>query len=294
MAVCPLIADATAARPSSTGIWLRPQAELGEIVWGLFMSYLDELFGLSGQTAVVIGGAGVLGGALCAGLAQAGARVIVADLTEELCKARVAALEQLGAEAGYCLVDVSRRDSIENLLAQSLRRAERIEILVNCAGVNVGSSFLEASDADWDRVMAINLRGVFQACQVFGRHMIERGGGAIVNIGSVTSHLPLSRVFAYSASKAAVLNLTRNIAQEFAPKGVRVNAICPGFFPAEQNRRLLDAERIDNIMRGTPMKRFGEPEELVGALLLLVSPRAGSFITGTHINVDGGFTAAWF
>jgi len=124
--------------------------------------------------------------------------------------------------------------------------------------------------------------------------MVEAGGGSIVNIGSVTSHLPLSRVFGYSCSKAAVLNLTRNIAQEFGTQGVRVNAICPGFFPAEQNRRLLDQERIDHIMRGTPMRRFGEPEELVGALLLLVSPVAGSFVTGTHVNVDGGFTAAWF
>ena len=101
-------------------------------------------------------------------------------------------------------------------------------------------------------------------------------------------------MFAYAASKAGVLNLTRNIAQEFGTQGVRVNAICPGFFPAEQNRKLLDQERIDNIMRHTPMKRFGEPEELIGALLLLVSPKAGSFITGTHVNVDGGFTAAWF
>ena len=124
--------------------------------------------------------------------------------------------------------------------------------------------------------------------------MVERGGGAIVNIGSVTSHLPLSRVFGYSASKAGVLSLTRNIADDFGAKGVRVNAICPGFFPAEQNRKLLDQERIDNIMRGTPMGRFGEPDELVGALLLLVSPVAGKFITGTHVNVDGGFTAAWF
>jgi len=256
--------------------------------------YLDELFGLTGQTAVVIGGAGVLGGALCAGLVQAGARVIVADLTAEGCKARVKTLEQLGGKAGFCIVDVTSRQSIENLLAEAVRQAGRVDILVNCAGVNAGSTFLEASDADWDRIMTINLKAVFQACQVFARHMVEKGGGAIVNIGSVTSHLPLSRVFAYSASKAGVLNLTRNVAQEFGTQGVRVNAICPGFFPAEQNRRLLDQQRIDNIMRHTPMDRFGEPEELIGALLLLVSPKAGGFITGTHVNVDGGFTAAWF
>ncbi|MCX5772920.1 MAG: SDR family oxidoreductase [Candidatus Hydrogenedentes bacterium] len=257
-------------------------------------NYLEHLFGLDGQTAVVIGGAGVLGGALCAGLVEAGAHVVVADVTDDCCKMRVKALEELGGKASFCTVDVTSRKSIENLLSESLKVSGRTEILVNCAGVNAGTSFLDATDADWDRVLTINLRGVFQACQIFARHMVEKGGGAIVNIGSVTSHLPLSRVFAYSASKAGVLNLTRNIAQEFGTQGVRANVICPGFFPAEQNRRLLDQTRIDNIMHGTPMRRFGEAEELVGALLLLVSPRAGSFITGTHINVDGGFTAAWF
>jgi NAD(P)-dependent dehydrogenase (short-subunit alcohol dehydrogenase family) len=256
--------------------------------------YLNDLFSLTNQTAVVIGGGGVLGGALCQGLGKAGAHIVVADLTDDLCQARAKALEACGCKASYCLVNVTQRESIEKLLATTLQQTGRADILVNCAGVNAGTAFLDATDADWDRILTINLRAVFQACQVFGRHMIERGGGAIVNIGSVTSHLPLSRVFAYSASKAAVLNLTRNVAQEFATKGVRVNAICPGFFPAEQNRKLLDKERIDNIMHGTPMRRFGEPEELIGALLLLVSPKAGGFITGTHINVDGGFTAAWF
>jgi len=258
------------------------------------VDYLEKLFGLKDQTAVVIGGAGVLGGALCRGLAEAGARVIVADVTDEGCRARVEELEGSGGKAGHCLVDVTSRDSIENLLAVSVEQAGRVDILVNCAGVNHGSPFLEHPEEQWDRILSINLKAVFLACQVFARHMVEAGGGSILNIGSVTSHLPLSRVFAYSASKAGVLNLTRNVAQEFGTQGVRVNAICPGFFPAEQNRRLLDQQRIDNIMGGTPMRRFGEPEELVGAMLLLVSPVAGSFITGTHVNVDGGFTAAWF
>lgn len=257
-------------------------------------SYLKNLFGLEGQTAVVIGGAGVLGGALCQGLVGAGAHVVVADLTEEGCQNRVAELTADGGSASYALVNVTSRQSIEDVLAAAVQQRGRVQILVNCAGVNAANDFLDATDADWDRILTINLRAVFQACQVFGRHMIEAGGGAIVNIGSVTSHLPLSRVFAYSASKAAVLNLTRNVAQDFATQGVRVNCICPGFFPAEQNRKVLTPERIDSIMRGTPMKRFGESEELIGALLLLVAPLAGQFITGTHINVDGGFTAAWF
>ncbi len=256
--------------------------------------YLQKLFGLEDQTAVVIGGAGVLGGALCRGLVQAGARVVVADLTEEGCRQRVEDLVRLGGQADFCVVDVTSRSSIENVLAAATEQAPRVEMLINSAGVNYGSPFLEHPEEQWDRVMAVNLKAVFQACQVFAQHMAQAGGGAILNIGSVTSHLPLSRVFAYSASKAGVLNLTRNIAQEFAVRGVRVNAICPGFFPAEQNRRLLDQERIDSIMGGTPMGRFGESEELIGAMLLLLSPVAGSFITGTHVNVDGGFTAAWF
>ena len=256
--------------------------------------YLQAMFGLDGQVAAVIGGAGVLGGALCRGLIQAGAHVVVADLTEEICRKRVDELRALGGQAGFCTVDVTSLESIQAVLAAGMEPTGRVDILVNCAGVNYGSPFLEHPEEQWDRIMAINLKAVFQACQVFGRHMAASGGGAIVNIGSVTSHLPLSRVFAYAASKAGVLNLTRNIADELAPQGVRVNAICPGFFPAEQNRKLLDQERVDNIMRGTPMKRYGEPEELIGALLLLVSAKAGGFITGTHVNVDGGFTAAWF
>jgi len=256
--------------------------------------YLNDLFGLAGQTAVVIGGAGVLGGALCRGLAQAGAHVVVADITEDGCKERVAELEKLGANASYALVDVTKRDSLDALLEEAKKPTGRCDILVNCAGVNNGTDFLDHTEEWWDRVMQINLKGTFLACQVFGQHMVEAGSGSIVNIGSVTSHLPLSRVFGYAASKAGVLNLTRNIADDFGTKGVRVNCICPGFFPAEQNRKLLDKERIDSIMHGTPMRRFGEPDELVGALLLLVSPKAGSFVTGTHVNVDGGFTAAWF
>ncbi len=256
--------------------------------------FLKDLFGLEGQTAVVIGAAGELGGAMARGLARAGAHVVIADVAEGPCRQRAAEFAAAGLRAGYATVNVTQRESIRALLAEVLRQTGRADILVNSAGVNAATSFLDAGDADWDRVLSINLRGVFQACQVFGRHMADSGGGAIVNVGSVTSLLPLSRVFAYSASKAAVLNLSRNIAQDLAAKGVRVNVLCPGFFPAEQNRKILDERRVDNIMRHTPMQRYGQPEELVGALLLLVSRKAGSFITGAPLSVDGGFTAAWF
>jgi len=256
--------------------------------------YLQNLFGLDGQTAVVIGGGGVLGAALCRGLAGAGAHVVVADLNEQGCTACVDVLQKNGGLGSHCTVDVTKRESLEALLENAKGISGRVDILVNAAGVNHGTAFLDHPMDQWDKVMAINLRATFEACQVFAAHMVEQGGGSIVNIGSVTSHLPLSRVFGYAASKAGVLNITRNIADDLAEKNIRVNCICPGFFPAEQNRKLLSEERIDSIMRGTSMRRFGEPDELIGALLLLVAPVGGSFITGTHVNVDGGFTAAWF
>lgn len=254
--------------------------------------YLEKLFGLSGQVAVVIGGTGVLGGALAEALAQAGAFVVVAGRGEERGRERVRAIEALGGQAAFAPVDVSSRASIEALLAEVLKRCGRVDMLINGAGVNSASPYFEIRDEDWDWVIDSNLKAVHWGCQIFGRQMAESSeGGSILNIASVTSDKPLSKVFAYSASKAAVVSLTQNVARELAPRKVRVNAICPGFFPAEQNRKILDAERTANIMRQTPMARFGEPRELAGAALLLLSRQAGSFITGASYYVDGGFTA---
>ncbi|HUY88449.1 MAG TPA: SDR family oxidoreductase [Pirellulales bacterium] len=254
--------------------------------------FLENLFGLGGQTAVVIGGTGVLGGALAEGLAQAGAYVVVAGRGKERGEQRVEAIHALGGAAAYLPVDVASRESIETLLAETLDRRGRVDMLVNGAGVNSASPYFEVRDEDWDWVIDSNLKAVHWGCQIFGKQMAESPeGGSILNIASVTADKPLSRVFAYSASKAAVANLTQNVARELAPRNVRVNALCPGFFPAEQNRKILDAERTANIMRQTPMARFGEPPELVGAALLLLSRRAGSFITGASYYVDGGFTA---
>ncbi len=257
-------------------------------------AYLENLFGLSGQVAVVIGGTGTLGGALAEGIAQAGAHVVVAGRSAERGQARVAAIEKLGATASYLEVDVMQRASIEELLRQTLATRGRVDMLINGAGVNVAGGYFDVQDDDWDCVMDSNLKAVHWGCQVFGRHMAEHGGGSIVNIASVTAHRPLSKVFAYSASKAAVVNLTQNVARELAPLGVRVNALCPGFFPAEQNRKILTPERTASVMGQTPLQRFGEPHELVGATLLLLSRRAGSFITGASLYVDGGFTAMKF
>jgi NAD(P)-dependent dehydrogenase (short-subunit alcohol dehydrogenase family) len=257
--------------------------------------YLDELFGLNGQVAIVIGGTGVLGGALCEGLAQAGALVVVAGRSKERGEERVQQIEAKGGKAEFAAVDVGSRQSLEQLRDAVLKNHKQVDILVNCAGVNSATPFEKIDEADWQRVIDTNLKATFEACQIFAPQMAsQKDGGSILNIGSVTSHLPLSRVYAYSASKAAVVNLTKNIAREYATKGVRVNALCPGFFPAEQNRRILDKDRVENIMRQTPMARFGEPHELVGATLLLLSRKAGSFITGAEIYVDGGFTGMRF
>jgi NAD(P)-dependent dehydrogenase (short-subunit alcohol dehydrogenase family) len=257
-------------------------------------AYLEELFGLAGQVAVVIGGTGTLGGALAEGIAQAGAHVVIAGRSAERGQERVAAIEQLGGAASFLEVDVMQRSSIEELLRQTVAQRGRVDMLINGAGVNAASGYFDVKDDDWDRVLGSNLKAVHWGCQVFGRHMADSRGGSILNIASVTAHRPLSKVFAYSASKAAVVNLTQNVARELAPRGVRVNALCPGFFPAEQNRKILTAERTASIMSQTPMNRFGEPQELVGATLLLLSRRAGSFITGASFYVDGGFTAMKF
>ncbi|NOY29707.1 MAG: SDR family oxidoreductase [Planctomycetes bacterium] len=252
--------------------------------------YLKKLFGFDGQVAVVVGGTGVLGGALCEGLAQAGAHVVVAGRNEERGQERVAAIEKLGGKASFVAVDATSRKSVEQLRDTVLQQQGKVDVLINGSGVNSATPFLEITDDEFDNIIKTNLGSTQIACQVFVPHMIENGGGSILNIGSVTSFLPLSKVFTYAASKAAVLNLTKNLAREFATQNVRVNCLCPGFFPAEQNRKILSPERVTDIMRHTPMDRFGSPEELVGTTLLLLSPKAGSFITGAEVYVDGGYT----
>lgn len=257
--------------------------------------FLKDLFGMDGQVAVIIGGTGALGTALARGLSRNGAKVVVASSKQESCDRAVATLADEGTEAIGRQVDVTSRESLVALRDAALELTGKVDMLVNCAGANVASSFLEVDADAWDRVMSINLKGTMLACQVFIESMLENEkGGAILNIGSVNSDRPLSRVFAYAASKAGVVNLTRNIAQEFAPRGIRCNALCPGFFPAEQNRKILDEKRVANIMNGTPMGRYGDPNELVGAAILLLSRNAGSYITGSSVYVDGGFTASWF
>lgn len=257
--------------------------------------YIEKLFGLQGQTAVVVGGTGVLGGALCEGLAAAGAHVVVAGRSEERGQQRVDAIRTAGNSAEFAAVDASSRESLAELARMIQQSRDVIDILVNCAGVNSATPYEEISEEEWDRVIDGNLKATHFGCQVFAPLMAEQPqGGSILNIGSVTAHLPLSRVYAYSASKAAVVNLTQNVARQYATRGVRINVLCPGFFPAEQNRKILTEERVRSIMSQTPMNRFGESEELIGPTILLCSRQAGSFITGATLYVDGGFTAMRF
>jgi len=252
--------------------------------------YLETMFGLSGRTAVVVGGTGVLGGALADGLAKAGAFVVVAGRGADRGEARVAAIREAGGAAMFVSVDAVDRGSVHALLDATIHARGKADILVNCAGVNSSVPYFEIPDDDFDKVLDTNLKSTHIGCQVFGAHMAATGGGAILNIGSVSADKPLSKVFIYSASKAAVINYTKNVARELAPKGIRVNVLCPGFFPAEQNRKILSPERVASIMGKTPMNRFGTPEELLGAAILLCAPVAGSFITGAEVYVDGGFT----
>jgi NAD(P)-dependent dehydrogenase (short-subunit alcohol dehydrogenase family) len=255
------------------------------------MSYIESLFSLSGKTAVVIGGTGELCGAMAEALAAAGAEVVLVGRSEEKAGKRLAAIEEAGGRGYFIAADIVTRRGLEALLAEVVERSGQCDILVNGAGVNSPTPFLDVPEDEYDRIMELNTRAVFLACQVFGGYFIENGiEASIINVGSMSGVIPISRVFTYSMSKAAVHNLSKNLAREWATRGVRVNTLVPGFFPAEQNRKILTPDRVESIMGHTPMKRFGEARELAGATLLLASG-AGSFITGLELIVDGGYAA---
>jgi NAD(P)-dependent dehydrogenase (short-subunit alcohol dehydrogenase family) len=255
-------------------------------------SYLDELFSLDGEVAGIVGGAGELCGAIAEGFARAGARIAIVDCNPENAQRRVDALRAAGAEARFFHADATKKADLERVADEVVKAWGKITIAVNGAGVNSSTPFLDIADEEFQRILNINFKSVAFGCQVFGRRMIDQKlGGCILNFSSMAAIRPLSRVFTYSATKAAVLNLTLNLAREWAPLGVRVNALAPGFFPAEQNRRVLTPERVASIMAHTPMNRFGESRELIGATLFLCARKAGSFVTGCHLTVDGGFAA---
>jgi len=263
----------------------------------------SELFDLSGEVAAVIGATGALGGAMAQALGEAGAKVAVLGRNTERGEARVKAITEQGGTAAFFAADALSRESL-HAANQAIQPAlGSPSILVNAAGgtdpkvtVTATLPFEQIQLPDWRANFDLNLvGGVLLPCQEFGPEMVRQGRGSIINIASVSAHVPLSRVVAYSAAKAAVISLTYFLAREWATKGVRVNSITPGFFPAEQNRRLLfneDGSPTDRTRAAwghTPMNRFGQAHELAGAALLLASHKAGSFITGTDIRVDGGY-----
>ena len=264
---------------------------------------------LSGQTAVVTGGSGVLGAELARALAACGARVAILARREESANA---VLKQMDGEGAFFQADVTDRASLERARQQVLERFGRPSVLINGAGGNnpratTDDEFYQAAagvkdffqlDAEGLRqVFDLNFHGALLTTQVFARDMIGLQGAGVINISSMSAYRPLTKVLAYSGAKAALQNLTMWLATYFAPVGLRVNAIAPGFFVTNQNRDMLyDKEgkptpRTEKILRATPMGRFGEPEELLGTLLYLVSPQASGFVTGVVIPVDGGFSA---
>jgi NAD(P)-dependent dehydrogenase (short-subunit alcohol dehydrogenase family) len=250
------------------------------------------MFSLDGEVAVVIGGGGVLAGAMAEGLARAGARVAVAGRTLENAVKRAAAIAAEGHQAIGVQCDSTSKADLQRLLTTVLETYGRVDVLVNAAGVNSATPFFEITEEEWHRILDIDLKSVFLACQVFGKAMVDAGrGGSIINITSVSSGPPLSKVFTYGVAKGGINQITQFLARELAPHNVRVNAILPGFFPAEQNRKVLTPERVASIMAHTPMNRFGEANELIGAAVYLASSRASSFVTGAILRVDGGFTA---
>lgn len=255
-------------------------------------NYLTNLFALRDKVAVVIGGTGELCGAMAEGLAGAGAEVVLVGRNADKAAARLEQIKSSGGKGSFIAAEATSKAELESLCNEVLKRHGNIDVVINGAGINSATPFFDITEEEFDRILRVNLKSVFLGCQVFGKYLVERGqGGSIINLGSMSGLLPLSRVFTYSASKAAVHNLTRNLAREWAPFKVRVNTLVPGFFPAEQNRKVLTPDRVAKIMSHTPMNRFGEARELIGATLLLASDTAGSFITGVEMVVDGGFSA---
>ena len=247
---------------------------------------------LNGKTAVVIGGTSGIGRAIAHGLAEAGADVVPTSRRIEQVEAAAIEIESFGRRSLRVVSDVSDRESLENVLRETVSAFGKVDILVNSAGRTKRAPTLDFSEEDWNDILETNLNGTLRSCQIFGRQMLERGYGRIINIASLSTFVSLFEVAAYSASKAAVASLTKSLAVEWSSKGVNVNAIAPGVFKTDLNRELLEStERGKEFQLRTPMKRFGKVEELAGAAVFLASD-AASFVTGEILVVDGGFLAS--
>lgn len=253
--------------------------------------FLEQLFSLKGKTAVVLGGTSGIGQAIARGYAKAGAHVVASSRDQAKVDAMTRELEQGGGRTLGIATDVNDRSSLQNLCDRTVETFGRTDILVVTSGMLKKSPSADLSDEDWERVIDANLNGNFKANQIFGRQMIAQGGGSIINTCSMTTFVTFNEVTPYAASKAGVGMLTKQLAVEWAPHKVRVNAIAPGVFRTPLNTAALDIpERAAAILGKTPMGRFGHVDELVGTAILLAS-NAGAFITGQIIAVDGGFLA---
>ncbi|MEE8056601.1 MAG: SDR family oxidoreductase [Pseudomonadales bacterium] len=254
-------------------------------------SYLDQLFDLQGKVAVVIGGGGHLCSEMARGFARAGCAVAILDLRLEKAKAIESELREEGFEDIVSLaIDVAKKEEHCQALDVVLSSFGQIDIVVNGAGINGPTPFFELGLEEWHNILDSQITGTFLGCQVFGEHMVKEGSGSIINISSASAGPALSKAITYSVAKAGIKNLTQNLGREWGTKGVRVNAIRPGFFPTDWNRKnFITPEREDAILRHTPMARYGNPKELMGAVLWLASSASG-FVTGAEIAIDGGFS----
>jgi NAD(P)-dependent dehydrogenase (short-subunit alcohol dehydrogenase family) len=247
---------------------------------------------LNGKVAVVVGGTSGIGRAIALGFAEAGADVVPTSRRAEQVEATAREIEAMGRRSLRVTSDVANRGSLERVLSEVVGAFGKVDILVNSAGTTKRAPTITFLEEDWNNIIDTNLTGTLRACQVFGRHMLERGSGSIINIASLSTFVALHEVAAYSASKAAVGSLTKSLAVEWSSHGVRVNAIAPGVFRTALNQKLLDeTERGREFLVRTPMKRFGNVEELAGAAIFLASD-AASFVSGEIIAVDGGFLAS--
>jgi NAD(P)-dependent dehydrogenase (short-subunit alcohol dehydrogenase family) len=252
----------------------------------------SRLFSLDGKIAVVTGGTSGIGRALSLGLAEAGADVVATARRQQQVDDTAAEIEARGRQTLRLASDVCDRESLEELFSATLEKFSKVDILINCAGRIKRTPTLTMPEEEWADILDTNLTGTLRACQIFGRHMLERGYGRIVNIASLNSFVALNEVAAYAASKAGVASLTRSLAVEWSRKGVTVNAIAPGVFRTDLNASLLDSTpRGQELLMRTPMGRFGKTEELIGAAIYLASD-AASFVTGQTLVVDGGFLAS--
>jgi len=254
------------------------------------MAYIDTIFSLKEKVIAITGAAGYLCSEMARGFHLSGCKVAIMDNDLEGAEKVVAQILEDSSRFISLPIDVSKKQDFERCLASVLEVFGRVDVLINGAGINASTPFLEIAEEEWDRILAVQLKGTMFGCQVFGAQMLKQACGSIVNISSASAGPPLSKAFTYSVAKAGIKNLTQNLAREWATQGVRVNALRPGFFPTDWNRKhFITPERETAILNHTPMKRYGKTHELIGATLWLASD-ASSFVTGTEITVDGGFS----